>query len=93
MRHTRLEDLDRLTPLLADLRRLPELKEKTPGAFYRGTKAFLHFHEDAGNLFADLRDGADFARFPVTTESERKTFMKAVRAELSKTEASKKQKR
>ena len=69
MRHARAEALDALEPLLAQLRALPGLTEKSRGTFYRKSRAFLHFHEDPKGLFADIRagDGADFDRFDVTT--------------------------
>jgi len=82
MRHARSQDLDRLEALLETLRALPEFKEKSRGVFYRGSKSFLHFHEDATLLFADLRGDDDFARFPVNTETQRRAFLKAVRGSL-----------
>jgi hypothetical protein len=83
MRHARPEDLKPIAALLAQLRDLPGLTEKTAGTFYRGSKAFLHFHEDAGKLFADLKLGSEFERFPVSTDRERKAFLKAANAALS----------
>jgi hypothetical protein len=83
MRHARPQDLEPIAPLLADLRKLPELKEKTFGIFYRGSKAFLHFHEDAGDLFADLRSGGDFTRFPASTQRDQNALLKLVRAALA----------
>jgi hypothetical protein len=67
VRHARPAALDQLEPLLARLRAIGGLKEKSRGVFYRGAKAFLHFHEDPAGLFADIRtaDGTDFERFCV----------------------------
>ena len=84
MRHARRQDLDRLAPLLAALRKLTALKEKSRGVFYRGAKAFRHFHEDASEFFADLRSSEDFERFPVTTEAQREGLLKAVTTALRK---------
>ena len=78
MRHARPEDLDRLEPLLSRLRKLGGMKEKSRGVFYRGSRAFLHFHEDAGSLYADARIGDDFERFPATTPAEQKAFLSAI---------------
>lgn len=76
MKHARADTLDQLEPLLAAIRALPGLKEKSRGVFYRGSRAFLHFHEDPAGLFADVRlAGADFDRFRVETEGERDTFL------------------
>ena len=59
--------MDGLEPLLQRIRDLPGLVEKTRGAFYRGSRAFLHFHEDPKRLFADIRaEGDDFERIDVT---------------------------
>ena len=70
MRHARPHALDQLEPLLARLRAIAGLKEKSRGVFYRGAKAFLHFHEDPAGLFADIRaaDGRHFDRFQVDGE-------------------------
>lgn len=68
MKHAGPGALDRLEPLLAELRGVPGLAEKTRGVFYRKGRAFLHFHEDPKGLFADVRneDGGDFERIEVT---------------------------
>ena len=52
MKHAGPAALDRLDPLLAEIRTLPGLVEKGRGVFYRRGKAFLHFHEDPAALFA-----------------------------------------
>jgi hypothetical protein len=78
MRHARPEDLDRLEPLLEKLRRLDGMKEKSRGTFYRGSRAFLHFHEHDGGFFADVRLADDFERFPATTAAERKALLARV---------------
>jgi len=84
MRHARAAALDALEPLIVDLRALPGLTEKRPGVFYRGAKAFLHFHEDPAGLFCDARlGGAAFDRFRVSTAGERAVLLKRVRAALT----------
>jgi N-acetylglutamate synthase-like GNAT family acetyltransferase len=84
MRHARPEDLDRLEPLLEKLRRLEGMKEKSRGTFYRGSRAFLHFHEHEGGFFADVRlqPVEDFERFPATTAAERKTLLDKIQKVL-----------
>jgi hypothetical protein len=64
MKHAGPSALDALEPLLAQLRGLGGLREKTRGIFYLKSRAFLHFHEDPTGLYADVRapDGADFER-------------------------------
>jgi hypothetical protein len=81
VRHARADALDQLEPLLVELRAIPELREKTRGTFYRGAKAFLHFHEDAAGLFADVRlAGPDFERVEVTSAAQQRRLLRTVRA-------------
>ena len=82
MRHATPEDLDRLEPLLADLRGLPQLRERKRGSFYRGSLAFLHFHEDAGDLYVDVRLDAEFQRMRVTNPADQVGFLAQVRVAL-----------
>ena len=83
MRHARAQALDQLEDVLAALRGFPELKEKARGTFYRGAKAFLHFHEDPEGLFADVKCGATFTRVRVTTKAERSSLLNLVRKTLA----------
>jgi hypothetical protein len=81
MRHITPENLDRLEPMLVDLRKIDGLREKKRGVFYRKSRAFLHFHEDPEGLFADLRiDGVDFDRFDVSSRAEQRALVKRIRA-------------
>ena len=83
MRHATPAALDRLEPLLGEIRALGGgLVERKRGTFYRRSRAFLHFHEDPAGDFADLRVGAEFERFPVTAERERRAFLRLVRGLL-----------
>ena len=79
MRHAGEGALQQLEPLLATLRRVPGLRERNWGTFYRGSKAFLHFHEDPAGLFADIRLGAEFQRMRVSTKAERDQLVRMVR--------------
>ena len=84
MKHAGTTTLLSLQDLLASLRVLPGLVERKPGIFYVKSQAYLHFHEDAAGLFADVRlAGAEFARFRVTTRLERAALLKAVTASRS----------
>jgi hypothetical protein len=67
MRHARNGDLEQIESLIARLRGITGLTEKTRGVFYLKSKAFLHFHQDPKGMFADVRtaDGTDFERFQV----------------------------
>ena len=71
--------LRRLEPLLVRIRGIGGLVERKPGTFYRRSSAFLHFHEDAVGLFADVKlDGVKFERLPVSTIQQRATFWQAL---------------
>jgi hypothetical protein len=60
------------------------LVEKTPGAFYRNSKVFLHFHIEGYDYYADVRlDGPEFDRMRVTTKSEQRALVVAVRKALA----------
>jgi hypothetical protein len=80
MKHAGPAALDRLEPLLVQLRRRDGLKEKSRGVFYRAGRAWLHFHEHGdGELHADIRlKGDDFDRLPVTPAAERKQLLTLV---------------
>lgn len=80
MRHAGSDALDQLEPLLRTLRAVPGLVERSRGVFYRRSRAFLHFHEDASGLYVDLRTGDDFERFPVNSADERDRVMAMVGA-------------
>jgi hypothetical protein len=82
MRHARTEALNQLEDLLTALRALPLLRERSRGVFYWRAQAFIHFHEDPAGLYADLRVGAEFERYPVNTETERGLFWSAVQQAL-----------
>lgn len=83
MKHASEEAIERLSELLAEVRALPGLTEKKPGVYYRKSRAFLHFHEDGDQLFADVRlSGPGFERLPSTTKKEQAVLLKAMRKAL-----------
>ena len=86
MKHATPAALDQIEELLEKLRAYP-LKERSRGTFYRGSSAFLHFHEDPAGVFADLKLRGDFERFRVSTRAERAAFLRAVATELAPTAA------
>jgi hypothetical protein len=85
VRHATPEDLDRLEALLVELRKLPQLRERKRGYFSRGSRAFLHFHEDAGDLYVDVRLDSAFQRVEVTSPNEQADFLSRVRKALQST--------
>jgi hypothetical protein len=70
MKHATEKTLERLSDLLDGIRARDGIREKKTGVFYRGSKAFLPFHEDPAGLFADFRVGEEFERLPVNTAGE-----------------------
>ena len=82
MRHATPDDLDHVEALLVELRKLPQLHERKRGYFSQGPRAFAHFHEDAGDLYVDVRLDAKFQRMRVTSRSEQAAFLAQVRMAL-----------
>ncbi len=78
MKHAGPEALDRLAPLLEQLRNRRALREKRPGIFYLKSRAFLHFHEDPEGLFADVRLREDFSRLSATSKAQWATLLKRI---------------
>lgn len=75
MAHADEAALARILPVLRQLREIRGLREMKPGIFYLKGSAFIHFHDDAGALVADLKKagGSGFDRYPVdATPGQRK---------------------
>jgi hypothetical protein len=84
VKHATPGALDRVEPLLAELRAVAGLTEKKRGVFYRKSRAFLHFHEDGADMYADVRlAGPEFERFRVSSRAEAKHLLAAIRARLA----------
>jgi hypothetical protein len=84
VRHPRDGELDQMAPVLEQLRGIDGLVERNTGVFYRRAKAFLHFHVDGDDFYADVRlDGAGFERMKVTTKTEQRALVVAVRRALA----------
>ncbi len=62
MKHAKAKTLKGLEPLLKEIRKSPQLKEKKSGVFYKGSQAYLHFHEDEKGIFADVKKGIKWNR-------------------------------
>jgi hypothetical protein len=78
MRHAGPATLARIAPLLEALRARPALREPRPGVFYLRSRAFLHFHDDPGGVFADVRLALDFVRLPATSRSEQADLLEQI---------------
>jgi len=82
MKHAGAAALDQIEPLIARIRAIPALREKSLGIFYVKSRAFLHFHEDPKGLFADVRsaDGKGFDRFKVDEPASWDGFLEVAKA-------------
>ena len=77
MKHAGPKALDRIEPLLKELRVHDGLTEKSRGCFYLRGRGFLHFHEHGvDELYADIGLGDGFARLPAMTATQHKTILK-----------------
>jgi hypothetical protein len=79
VRHATPPGLERISDLLANVRGVSGFVERTPGVFYRRSRAFLPFHEDPTGMFADVRlAGHDLVRFRVASRSEQASSLRRV---------------
>jgi hypothetical protein len=84
MKHAGPDALDRIEPILARLRKLDGLREKSRGTFYRGSSAFLHFHEDPAGMVADLKVGGEFVRMRASSAAEIDALIRKAAAQLKR---------
>lgn len=76
------EGLDTLHSLLVSLRSIPQIVERKPGVFYCRSKAFLHFHEEKGELYADISTADGWVRYPVNNFSDITKLLTAVESQF-----------
>ena len=69
--------LARIAPVLRQLRDIKGVREERPGIFYARREAFVHFHDDGGGLYADLKKsgGAGFDRYPLATPAQQRKLV------------------
>ena len=79
MKHATDATLARINGLLEALRRKGGLKERRRGIFYLGSQAFLHFHEDARSIFADVKLAGAWHRLPVNSSVQQQRLLRTVR--------------
>lgn len=84
MKHAGPRTLAELEPLLSKIRRHSALVERTPGCFYRKSKAYLHFHEDPSGTFADIKLAASgFTRVGATTPEDQARLLSLIERSLA----------
>ena len=78
MKHAWPQTLERIAPLLTELRARAGLRETRPGVFSLKSRAFLHFHDDPDGVFADVRFSDEFVRMCVTSASEQADLIEQI---------------
>ena len=89
MKHAQSAALDTIEAMLASLRTIAGISEKKRGVFYRGSQAFLHFHEDPQGMFADVRiaapgSGDEWQRLQVNSRAEQRALVALVKRGLGR---------
>ena len=86
MAHTGPQALAALQPLIRQLRAIPQVREKQAGIFYLVGQAFVHFHDDGGKLFGDLKkaSGMGFDRLAVDTAPDQRKFIDEAKRRATK---------
>ena len=77
MARAEAEALQKLLPVLRQLREIKGVQETRPGIFYARRDAFIHFHDEGGALFADLKKagGSGFDRYPLETPAQQRKLV------------------
>jgi hypothetical protein len=83
LKHATPATLDTIEPLLAGLRKIDGLREKSRGIFYIKSIAYLHFHEDPAGLFADVKLKGKWSRVNVSAAVARKRLLAEVARDLT----------
>lgn len=80
MKHASAETITKIEALIDRIRSFSGLTEKKPGIYYYKSSAFLHFHEDGDQIYADIkRVSAKFERLPVTTKTQQDHLLRIIR--------------
>ena len=87
MKRAGTSTLERIAPLLSELRRHPSLRERRPGHFFLGSREVLHFHDDPAGVIAELRLADGFVRLAVTSEVEQAELLGRIEECLDTVEA------
>jgi hypothetical protein len=78
-------ELDELSALIEELRRLPGLVEKKRGVFFCRSQSFLQLHEDPSGLYADVRaPHGDFLRFQMVEKEDQAELLRTARDFLTR---------
>ena len=77
MARAEAEALQKLLPVMRQLREIKGVQEIRPGIFHVRRDAFIHFHDEAGALYAELKKpgGAGFDRYPLETAAQQRKLV------------------
>ena len=82
MGHTKPENLADLALELDAIRDLEGIKRRSAGVFYYRSSAFLHFHDQDGRRWADVKTPRGYKEIAIGFGADiasRRRFLKAVR--------------
>lgn len=83
MKHATPETIARIESLLNQVRNFGELREKKAGIYYYKSSAFLHFHEEGNQIYADIKlEPPVFERLPVTTKGQQGELIRLIQKKL-----------
>ncbi len=88
MAHADDAALQRLLPLLRQLREIKGLREMTPGTFYLKGSAFIQFHDEGGALVAELKraGGSGIDRYPVDAPPAQRKLVDDAKRRVARSE-------
>ncbi len=80
------EALAKLQEAIRQLRAIPQVREKAPGAFQLLGQLFVQFHDVDGRLHAELRkaSGSGFDRFAVDTSPDQRKLVDEAKRRATK---------
>jgi hypothetical protein len=93
MGHTKPSSLVDLKEELEFIGALPSIRQKSPGIFYFKSVPFLHFHDENGNRWADVKINGKWQMFKIcfaASKAVRATFVKDIELAHKKISGSKK---
>ena len=88
MGHPDAQALQPVALLLRQLREIRGLREVKPGVYHVKGSAFLHFHDDAGTLKADLKKagGSGWDRYAVDTPAAQRKLVEDAKRRIGRSD-------
>jgi hypothetical protein len=88
MGHPDAQALQPVAMLLRQLREIKGLREIKPGVYHVKGSAFLHLHDDAGTLKADLKKaaGSGWDRYAVDTPAAQRKLVEDAKRRIGRSD-------